>query len=165
MQDQFKTILEKVEAIKKANPMDLSTDEDLAVAVMNLVSLEEHFFFTRMKTGKDEYLDLMQEVREVRKAMLGKLIDKSKMEGETWCISKHLLATTMRLIEVGTKLQGDNKKEEAKDVFDRAERMFTLFWGIRLNLLSTKDLKEEAGKEKPWGLQDIVGKLVDCCNE
>ena len=32
-------------------------------------------------------------------------------EGETWCIAKHLLATTMRLMEVGTKLQSSGKKK------------------------------------------------------
>jgi len=35
----------------------------------------------------------------------------------------------MRLIEVGTKLQSQNKKEEAKEVFDLAYNIFNIFWG------------------------------------
>jgi hypothetical protein len=104
---QFETLLEKVEKMKQSGSVDLSTEEDLSLAIMNLISLEEHFFFTGVKTKKSEYFDLLREVRNTRKELLAKMMDKN--EGETWCISKHLLATTMRLIEVGTKLHSDGK--------------------------------------------------------
>ena len=45
-------MIEKLDAAKKANPLDLSSDQDLSIALMNLVSLEEHFFFSGAKTGK-----------------------------------------------------------------------------------------------------------------
>lgn len=160
---QLKELLQKAEAMKKSGTVDLSTEEDLSLAIMNLVSLEEHFFFTAEKTAKDEYFDLLGEIREQRKALLARMIPRH--EGETWCISKHLLAATMRLIEVGTKLHADGKKEEAKDLFDRAYRLYTLFWGLRLKLISTEGLKNVAAKDQPWTLNDIVNKLVDCCDE
>jgi hypothetical protein len=155
--------MKKVEAMKKSGKVDLSTEEDLAIAVMNLVSLEEHFFFTAEKTKKDDYFNLLLEVREIRKKLLERLIDKH--EGETWCISKHLLATTMRLMEVGVKLQSDGQKEKAKETFDYAHRVFAMFWGIRLKLIDLKEFKKVAAEEKPWSLEDIVDKLVDCCDE
>jgi hypothetical protein len=163
MDKKFEDLLKKVEAMKASGSVDLSTEEDLSLAVMNLISLEEHFFFTGEKTGKPEYFDLLSEVREMRKDLLGKMIDRH--EGETWCISKHLLATSMRLMEVATKLQGSGKKNEAKEFFDRAYKMYTLFWGIRLKLISTKDMKESATGEKPWDLKTNVEKLVNCCDE
>ena len=92
----FDALRRKIEALKKSGTIDLSAEEDLSIAVMNLISLEEHFFFTGMKTENAEYFDFMDEVRSTRKALLEKLIDKH--EGETWCITKHLLATTMRLL-------------------------------------------------------------------
>jgi hypothetical protein len=159
----YEDLVKKVEAIKKSGSIDLSNEEDLSIAIMNLVSLEEHFFFTGEKTGKDNYFDLLDEVRSVRKSLLERLINKH--EGETWCISKHLLATTMRLIEVGTKLHFDGKKDEAKKTFDYAYRIYSLFWALRLKLINTADFKEMAAKEKPWSLEDIVNKLVDCCDE
>jgi hypothetical protein len=162
-QQKFEELVKKIEAMKASGKIDLSTEEDLSIAVMNLVSLEEHFYFTGEKTGKGEYFDLLREVREVRKEMLGRLIDKH--EGETWCISKHLLAASMRLIEVGTKLQGDGKADDAKRVFDYAYRIYSLFWGLRLKLITTEDIKKAAADEKPWSLEDIVEKLVDCCDE
>lgn len=160
---KFEEIAKKIEAMKKSGEIDLSTEEDISIAVMNLLSLEEHFFFTGAKTGKSDYFDLLNEVRSVRKALLEKLIDKH--EGETWCISKHLLATAMRLIEVGTKLRADGKKEEAEDAFSRAHKIYSLFWALRLKLIDVSGLKEMTREEKPWTLQDIVDKLVDCCDE
>src|SRR3989338_745227 len=105
-------LLEKVNQLKAGGTVDLSLEEDLSIAVMNLIGLEEHFFFTAEKTGKNEYFDLLNQVREMRKELMGKMIDQH--EGETWCVAKHLLAASMRLIEVGTKLLGDGKQDEAQ---------------------------------------------------
>ncbi|MCL4406164.1 MAG: hypothetical protein M1586_01345 [Patescibacteria group bacterium] len=159
----FEDLLKKIEALKAGGTLDLSSDEDLSIAVMNLISLEEHFYFTAEKTGKKEYFDMVNEVREMRKKLLAKMIDKK--EGEAWCISKHLLAASMRLIEVGTKAQTDNKPEEAKEVFDYAYKLYSMFWAIRLKVVSVAEAKEVAKKDEPWRLEDIVNKLVDCCGE
>ena len=164
-------MLKKVEAMKRSGTVDLSTDEDLSLAVMNLISLEEHFYFTAEKTGKDGYFDMLNEVRAMRKELLGRLIQTH--EGETWCISKHLLATTMRLIEVGTKLQSEGKKEEAKKTFDYAHKTYSLFWGLRLKLIDLSNVKKipegalnkEDKNPGKMSFEDIVSKLVDCCDE
>lgn len=162
-QQEFKDLILKVEEMKKSGTVDLSTEEDLSLAIMNLISLEEHFFFTGAKTGKGDYFDLLGEAREMRKELLAKMMDRN--EGETWCISKHLLATTMRLMEVGTKLHSDGKQAEAKDMFDRAYKTYSMFWALRLKLVDAAGFKKMAAEEKPWSYQDIVSKLVDCCDE
>lgn len=162
-QPAFEALLHRIESLKASKSIDLSTEEDLSIAVMNLISLEEHFYFTGVKTDKPEYFDLLQEVRSIRKELLGKLIDRH--EGETWCITKHLLAATMRLIEVGTKLHADGNAVGAKEMFGRAHRTYSLFWALRLKLIDTAGFKKVAASDKPWSLQDIVNKLVDCCDE
>lgn len=162
-QPAFEALLLRIESLKASKGIDLSTEEDLSIAVMNLISLEEHFYFTGVKTDKPEYFDLLQEVRVVRKELLGKLIDRH--EGETWCITKHLLAATMRLIEVGTKLHADGRKGDAKEMFERAHKTYALFWALRLKLIDAAGFKQVAASDKPWSLQDIVNRLVDCCDE
>ena len=159
----FEELQKRIASLKENRGVDLSTEEDLSIAVMNLISLEEHFFFSGAKTGKDEYYDMLKEVREMRKVLLGRMIDKT--EAESWCISKHLLGTTMRLMEVGTKLQADGKTEEAKQMFDYAYKIFNLFFGLRLKIISTADAKGTLEKEKPMTFDDIMAKLVDCCKE
>jgi len=155
-------LLKKVEDLKKSGNFDLSLEEDLSIAIMNLISLEEHFYLTSQKTGKDEYLKLHQEIRILRTQLLQKMI--SKHEGETWCISKHLLAATMRLIEVGDKYQTLGKSKEAKEMFSLGYKTYSMFWGIRMNLLKLPDLTEVA-KSDSWSLEDITTKLVNCCKE
>ena len=152
---KLKDLLAKVETLKKSKDFDLSLEEDLSIAIMNLISLEEHFFLTAEKTGKDDYLKLLEEVREMRKTLLAKMIPAH--EGETWCINKHLLAATMRLLEVGTK----SKK---KEYFDYAYKMYSLFWALRLKLIQLPQIKS-AVSDQPMSLQDITAKLVDCCKE
>lgn len=162
-QIKYEEIIKKMEGLKANGSLDLSTEEDLAIAIMNLISLEEHFFFTGAKTDKPEYFDLLNEVRGMRTKLLARMIDKK--EGEVWCIAKHLLATSMRLQEVGTKLQKEGKKDQAKEFFTDSYKMFNLFFALRLKIINLPDLKDLADKEKPMSLKDVMGKLVDCCNE
>lgn len=158
----FQSLVKKIEELQKGKTFDLSLEEDLSIAVMNLISLEEHFFFSAEKTGKDEYLDLLNQTREMRKVLFAKMIPVH--EGETWCITKHLLAGTMRLMEVGTKYQTAKQDKEAKVAFDYAYKLYSLFWGLRLKLINMPQIKNLV-KDEPWTLQDITSKLVDCCKE
>ncbi len=156
-------LIQKVAELKKSGTVDLSTEEDLSIAIMNLISLEEHFFFSAEKTGKTDYFDMLSEVREMRKSLLAKMMDKN--EGESWCISKHLLAASMRMMEVGTKLQTDGKKEESRDMFQKAYEAYSMFWALRLKVIDASGFKKVAEEEKPWTYKDIVSKLVNCCDE
>ena len=158
--------LKKIEEMKHGN-MDLSRDEDLSIAIMNLISLEEHFFFTAMKTENQKYLEMLHSVREVRKELLGKMV--TKPQGEEWCISKHLLAASMRLIETGTKELAKGNKKEANSFFTNAFNLYTMFFAINLKMVETEKLKytDEIKKEEKAmsKFSQIIKKIVDCCRE
>jgi len=175
-QNPFKNLnefIEKADEIKKKDKMDLSSDQDLTIAIMNLVSIEEHFFFSGAKTQKTEYYDLIKDVRDMRKELLQKII--KEYEGEVWCISKHLLAASYRLIEVGTKQLNMDKKEEAYDMFNKAYDLYSLFWGLNMKLLNVGDIKkidenainkkDEEKKGFMGKLNTLVKKVIDCCIE
>jgi hypothetical protein len=169
----YQELVDKVDQMKKADKMDLSSDQDLSIAIMNLVSIEEHFFFTANKTGKPEYYDLLQEVRAMRGELLKKII--KEYEGEVWCISKHLLAASMRLMEVGTKQHKMGNKEAAEDLFKKSFDLYSLFWGINMKLVTTDDVKkidaeavnrhDEEKKGFMGKLGALVKKAIDCCIE
>ncbi len=166
-------LIEKVDNMKKQDKMDLSSDQDLSIAIMNLVSIEEHFFFTGAKTGKPEYYDLLQEVRQMRGELLRKII--KDYEGEVWCISKHLLAASMRLMEVGTKQHKLGNRDEAQELFQKAYDLYSLFWGINMKIVATDDVKKidenalnthDKGRGGFMGkLGELVRKAIDCCIE
>jgi predicted AlkP superfamily pyrophosphatase or phosphodiesterase len=178
-QEKIDEFIKKVNESKQGK-LDLSADEDLSIGIMNLISIEEHFFFTAEKTQKPEYFDLLKEVREMRKDLLKRII--KEYEGEVWCISKHLLAASMRLMEVGTKHLGQGEKKEAEDLFSKAYNLYSLFWGLNLKLLNVGDVKKiddnqldihdekkdslSAGKHGFLGkLGDVVKKAINCCIE
>ena len=79
MEQEAKEWMKKIASFKKGE-VDLSRDEDLSIALMNLVSLEEHFFFSAMKTNNQQYLEMLKDVREIRKEMLGKMVTKPERE-------------------------------------------------------------------------------------
>lgn len=165
--------IEKVDSMKKQEKMDLSADQDLTIAIMNLVGIEEHFFFSGAKTGKNEYYDLINEVREMRKDLLKRII--KEYEGEVWCISKHLLAASYRLMEVGTKQLSQGKKDDAYELFGKAYKLYSLFWGLNMKLIGTSDIKkidDEAINKEDEEKKGFMGKLgalvkkaIDCCIE
>lgn len=177
--EKIKKFVEKTKKIEKGEKLDLSSDEDLSIGVMNLISIEEHLFFSAGKTGKTKYYDVLNEVRQMRKELLKKLI--KDYEGEVWCISKHLLAASMRLMEVGTKALTKGNKVEANNLFKKSYDLYNLFWGINLGVIEKNKLKKssfvslnETSEDRPieykkkdllGKVSDFVGKILDCCRE
>lgn len=174
----YENLVKKVESVTKTGKVDLSSSEDLSIAIMNLISIEEHLFFTSQKTEKPQYLDILNEVRAMRTELLKKII--KDYEGEVWCISKHLLAAAMRLMEVGTKEEKKGNKKEAWELFQKAFRLYSLFWAINLKVVDIGDVPLEDGNinfvgEKEVKLKgtaspldkfaQIFKKAIDCCKE
>lgn len=168
--------MDKVKKAEAGQKLDLSSGEDLSIGIMNLISIEEHLFFSGGKTGQNKYYDLINDIRRMRVDLLKEII--KDYGGEEWCISKHLLAASMRLMEVGTKAQtkGDNAK--AYDYFKKSYDLYNLFWGINLGMvkspLSKGDLEGLDSKETPitykksdfvGKISGVIGKVLDCCRE
>ncbi len=176
-EQDIQKLLQKVERATKEKKLDLSSSEDLSIGVMNLISIEEHLFFTSQKTGKQKYLNLLNEVRSIRIELLKEII--KDYEGEVWCISKHLLAASMRVMEVGTKELKKGNKKKAWNLFEKSYNLYSLFWGINLDIVKIDKVKRENGNinlvdEKARKseslsllskLGQIVQKVIDCCKE
>ena len=161
-----KDLFERVEKFKIDKKVDLSSGEDLSIGIMNLISIEEHLFYTSQKTKDKKYLDMLNEVRVMRTDLMKRLVKDPA--GEVWCISKHLLAASMRLMEVGTKELKKKNDKEAQDLFKKSYELYTLFWG--LNLSSDSDTpampdKKYQGVSVFAKLGAVVQKAIDCCIE
>ena len=162
MEEEIKKWIKNIEEVKKGN-LDLSRDEDLSIALMNIISLEEHFYFTAMKTNNQKYLEMLNSIRELRKNLLKKIVKDPK--GEEWCISKHLLAASMRLIDVGTQELATQNDKEANIFFRNAYDLSSLFFAINMKLIDTKKLEIKNEKSIFNKFSSIVNKIVDCCKE
>ena len=155
--ENVKEFVERIDNAKKKNPKDLSSDQDLTIAIMNLISIEEHLIFSGAKTGKNSFYDMVQDIREMRKNLMLKIIPS--YEGEVWCISKHLLATSMRLMEVGTKQQSMGNTEEAYSLFNQAYDLYCLFWGLNMNLIDLTGVQKIAPEAYAAAAHDTECKL------
>ena len=163
-----KNFVAVISEIKEKNELDLSAGEDLSVALMNIVSLEEHSFFSFIKTHDEKFLEVLETCRELRKRLLAKIVDKD--ESEKWCMSKHLLASSMRLYEVGNRYLHENKIQEAKGFYFDASELYGLFWKLNLNKTSKKKeiLTENSiiyDKDEKKSIFSGIKKLLECCKE
>ena len=155
--------VKQINEIKEKNELDLSIGEDLSIALMNLVSLEEHFLFSYMKTENEKYLEFLEQIRELRKKLLARIVKKEENdESEKWCISKQLLATSMRLTEVGTKYLHEGRKKEAEDVFIEAFNIYSLFWALNMRKINKAEKINESKLSK---ISQLIKKVLDCCKE
>ena len=85
-------------------------------------------------------------------------------------------------MEVGTKALTKGDKSDAEEMFQNSYQLYSLFWGLNLGLVQTKDIKHiesdkiEFVSEDPKpvvkgssGIFDKLGQLVqkaiDCCKE
>ena len=168
MEEDVENWIKRIEKVKNGNiDLDLSKDEDLSIAIMNLISLEEHFYFTAMKTNNQKYIEMLNSVRELRKTLLAKIVVNPK--GEEWCISKHLLAASMRLIEVGTKELSGKNSAESNLYFKSAFDLYSLFFAINMKLIETKEIEIAKNNNLNNSLMDkfssVIKKIFDCCKE
>lgn len=158
---KVKNFIKDIEEIKDKSELDLSLGQDLSIALMNIVSLEEHFLFSYMKTNNEKFLKYLEDTRELRKKLLARIVKKDENDySEKWCISKHLLATSMRLSEVGTKFLHDGKHKEAEELFDNSYNFYSLFW--KINGIEDKKIKNIEGGPK---IKQLMKKMLDCCRE
>ncbi len=156
--DLIRMISEKIE--DKISELDLTDVQDLSIALMNLVSLEEHSFFSYAKTDNDKYLNILKRVRNTRKRFL-KHIVKSKGDSEVRCMSKHLLATSMRLYEVGNKMQDQGKENDAKKLYDEAAEIYWLFWSLNSDNFDENKLWEEEKENMEKSLKEVHENIAD----
>ena len=150
-----------ISEIKEKNVLDLSAGEDLSIALMNIVSLEEHSFFSYVKTKDEKFLEILETCRELRKRLLAKIVKKD--DSEKWCMSKHFLASSMRLYEVGNRYLHEKKMDEAKQSYVDAAELYALFW--KLNVENTKEFTVSYESREKKSIFSGIKKLLECCKE
>lgn len=155
-----KNFISNIEKVKEKNILDLTAGQDLSIALMNLVSLEEHSFFSYLKTQDKKFLKTLESVREMRKKFLPLIVKED--DSETWCMSKHLLATSMRFYEVGNRYLHEGKKKEADEFYKAAGESYGLFWDLNS---SKSENKIEISEKEEKSFFGSIKNMLKCCLE
>lgn len=156
--------IKTIQNVKEKNKLDLGAWEDLSIGLMNLISLEEHSFFSYIKTHDEKFLDILESVRAMRKELLN-LIVTDDDGSEKWCMSKHFLASSMRMFEVGNRMLHEGKKDEADKFYKNSAELYGMFWKLNTGIDSGKSVKINTNNEERKGIFNSIKKMLECCKE
>lgn len=124
--DKLKRMVETADMAKKTNRLDLSSDQDLTIGLMNLLFIEDIL--------SDKNSDLFKMVSGVRGELMDRIVKKSDKNRQ---ISEQLLLESMQLMDAGDKSDG----VAAYQNYDSAYEKYSLFWGVNMGLVNKKDIK------------------------
>lgn len=124
--DKLKHMVETADMAKKTNRLDLSSDQDLTIGLMNLLFIEDIL--------SDKNSDLFKMVSGVRGELMDRIVKKSDKNRQ---ISEQLLLESMQLMDAGDKSDGVATYQN----YDSAYEKYSLFWGVNMGLVNKKDIK------------------------
>ena len=113
MKKNLKHMVEYTDASKKVNPLDLSSDQDLTIALMNLVAIEEI-----APNGQ-----IGQIIGEMREHLMGRMTQDTEMMVR----GRDLLAQAVRAMEDAARAQQDGNNVTAYKLYDASYEAYVLY--------------------------------------
>jgi len=112
----------------KINEKDVGMANDMMFLLKNLLGAEEHSAISYAITKESKWAEALKIVRELRTKWMSPLVKKET--SEIWCFSKHILASSEALIEVGNRFLSTGQQKESKEAFKDATNLMILFLEI-----------------------------------
>ena len=113
MKKNLKNMVEYTDASKKVNPLDLSSDQDLTIALMNLVAIEEI-------APNGQIGQMVGEMRE-------RLMARMTQDAEIMVRGYELLAQAVRAMDDATRAQQDGDNVTAYKLYDASYEAYVLY--------------------------------------
>lgn len=113
MKKNLKHMVEYTDASKKVNPLDLSSDQDLTIALMNLVAIEEI-----APNGQ-----IGQMVGEMRERLMARMTQDAKIMVRGY----ELLAQAVRAMDDAARAQQDGDNVMAYKLYDASYEAYVLY--------------------------------------
>lgn len=111
----------------KGDNRDVGWIHDLIFGLQNLIASENHAIESFSSSKKEIWLELAEKIRKNRSKWMRIFIKKAN--DQRYCFSKHILASSMAMKELGNRYQTQGEKELAKECFEESadyEAMFIL---------------------------------------
>lgn len=124
--------IEKADNAKKTNPLDLSSDQDLTLGLMNLIAIERVM-------GICDKSDLCRMVKDLRVSLMRRIVSES---APVWDASIQILGDAMDLIQVANERLTVGDSGVSYAMYEDAYSLYSLFWGLNMGLIDVKDIKK-----------------------
>lgn len=112
--------VERADDAKKVNVLDLSSDQDLTIGLMNLLAIE----------GMASNSKIADMVQQTRKKLMRPIVDKAVVEGDVWQVLEKMLLSVMVQIKIAEDLQQKGDNAQAYAAYDKAYELYAVFWGL-----------------------------------
>ena len=113
MKKNLKHMVEYTDASKKVNPLDLSSDQDLTIALMNLIAIED--------ATPDSQIGEM--VRNIRKKLMVRMV----ADENTQVQAHEYLSQAAREMNKAIQFQKTGDKKAAYEKYDATYEAYVLF--------------------------------------
>ena len=113
MKKNLKHMVEYTDASKKVNSLDLSSDQDLTIALMNLVAIEEI-------APNGQIGQMVSEMRE-------RLMARMTQDAEIMVRGYELLAQAVRAMDDAERAQQDGDNVTAYKLYDASYEAYVLY--------------------------------------
>lgn len=100
---------------------DVGLGEDWAYAIQNLISAEHHAIESWCQTKDRTFLEINEKVRHLRSNLMYHFTPENR--GQTYCLTKHLLASAQALKELGNRFTEKGNDTLAEDLFKQSQEM------------------------------------------
>ena len=123
----------------KMHIADVGKTVDLFYAAADLYCTEKHIEHSlmimqteipdsdkRKEKLIDLYMEMLNEVRKARAAILKRIVKNTKWDA--WCFFKHISGAIMQIHEVATREIYQGNLEEAKKLIGIASKLWVIFW-------------------------------------
>ncbi len=117
MKKSVKKLVERSDNAKKVNPLDLSSDQDLTIALMNLVAIED-----LSPTGQIAHM-----VRDVREKLMSPMLTQIKSDKNAQESARQLLAQATKNMSDGNRAMESGEKNMAYRMYDAAYEAYVLY--------------------------------------
>lgn len=104
---------------------DLGLKNEMAMAISNMIQMEEHLAMTIAETQNKDYLPILEEIRSLRAKYMQNYVGK-ELSGQIWCFQKHLLSTAFRMVEIGVKNISLGNNDDALQNFKDSKELYEL---------------------------------------
>lgn len=118
--------IEQADIAKRANPLDLSSDQDLTIGIMNLIAIQE-------ATAPDSELHKM--VSGMCTGLLSRIVST---DSGLFDMSVRLLGIAIKYMDMAAH----QSAPASYATYDRAYGAYSAFWGLNMGLIGMADVEK-----------------------